>query len=196
MSVHTYRTYLFLKQLFKEYYTLFNEPMPVDIFNLRLYFSAQSVDLDTFKSEVIDFRNWISDVQLGRGVSYNYNNSELWLTGYGLADQSATAALAGQAMQEWTDWLSGYSDQDIFNQQLGPADDDYRLVQRWSWMPFDDQRDMFSATRLFSDQETLTPLGVKYSEYTLHTPEPASMFVFLTAAILATNAKRTTRLLP
>jgi len=172
----------FLTGLFRRYHAIYGEPLPVDVFNLRLYFGADALNVDALKSAVIGFRRWMSEVELTPNLNLDYSDSELWLTGYGLADPAISGEQARSTLREWTDWLCGYSTDDVFDSELGLAEDDFRLVQRWAWFALDDSRPLFGSTLLFDQQGKITPLGLEYASYLQsYVPEPASVIYLVTA---------------
>lgn len=186
----------FLARLFRTYYDLYSEAMPVDVFNLRPYFAGQGMNVARLKAAVTRFRQNISNVQLAPGVTVDYSDSELWLTAYGVADEAATSEQTCQMLTECTDWLCGRAGDDIFNNQIGLATDDGRLVQRWAWFTLDGNQAAFRSTRLFNDHTQITSVGLQYAEYcSPAAPEPTSVII-LAAAILLAVPVRTTRRRP
>jgi len=177
-------TAAFLRRVFDSYENIYKSPLPVDIFNLRLYFTGQEANLEHLKSAVIQMRQLMSQARHGE----TYRDAELWLTGYGFDDATISKTYARDMLVQWTDWLCGYADADIFSPQFGLASDEYRLVQRWAWFPVDDSRAVFTATRLFDQNGELTLVGEKYAGYTRRpVPEPASASIFLLACMIGAH---------
>jgi len=168
-----------LGSLFAAYYDLFSQPMPIDVFNLRLYVGKDAATLETFKSAVVGFRTWMDAIPLAPAGTVSYRDSELWLTAYGLAGPDVGPELPGKMMTCWTDWLCGYADPDITDDEIGMERDGDRLVQRWAWFALDDPGQNFHDTRLFRSDGTITPLGLQYQSYLEHIPEPTTITILL-----------------
>lgn len=190
----SWNTVRYLRKLFFAYHNLYGEPMPVDVFNLRLYLKGQTLSLEAFKSAVGQIRSWMAEPNLPFDSSLSYRNTELWLTGYGPADSDVNSELALNMMTKWTDWLGGYADTDIFDEQTGMGQDDWRLVQRWAWFPLDDPNERFAETRLFFDENTLGLVGMQYADYLARTiPEPSVILTLLTGSIFLLNLRAGSR---
>lgn len=161
------------------YQSKYQRPLPVDIWTMHAYIlreekgnwgagiptgladttgwliePAAHADLDRFKSQLVDFRQWLAD----RG----YRNTPLVITEYGIllpADFGFTPERVEDYMLASFDILVQTTDPD-----LGLPADGNQLVQRWAW--FSLSYDQFPTSNLYAPEaRSLTPLGLAFRNY-------------------------------
>ena len=120
-----------------------------------LYETDDSGNLDTFRQQIVDFRQWMTQ----RG----YQDTPLIVSEYGIlmpADYGFPSERVEAFMTGTFDFFLTAADP-----ALGYPADDYRLVQSWCWYSLDDPAD-YPTGNLFNPQtEAITAVGEAWVRY-------------------------------
>lgn len=170
----------YLDQVLAAYEGLFQEPMPVDVWNVhdfvlreerdswgvgippglaadrgQLFEIEDNDNLPVFQRQIVDFRRWMRE----RGQQ----NKPLVVSEYGIpmpADYGFDAQRVADFMTGTFDYMLAAADPG-----LGYPADDYHLVQRWAWYSLAD--DTYPTGNLVDVADgSLTGLGQVYAGYT------------------------------
>ena len=169
----------YLDRALAEYQSLFQEPMPVDVWNVHNFIlreqrgswgvgippglaagQGQMVEigdddsLPIFRQQIVDFRRWMK--------SHGEQNKPLYVSEYGIP----MPAEYGFGVQRVTDFMLGTFDTMLTaaDSELGYPADGYRLVQRWAWFSLAD--DIYPTGNLVDMANgSPTPLGQAYAGY-------------------------------
>ena len=161
---------------------------------LRINFNAQEIvqhhDIDIFKSQVVNFRQWMAD--------NGYTGVPVYLSEYGVLIPDAyrgsgidlSPAVVNQFMTETFDYMLTATDP-----LLGDPNDGYRLIQRFSWYSVNDDAgnggqyngNLFNTLTL-----TESEMGRNYREYTENLSQVVDVYIadveFIpTMAVTTTN---------
>ena len=174
----------YLDRALAEYQSLFQEPMPVDVWNVHNFILREERDswgvgippgldaergqlfevgdndsLPIFRQQIVDFRRWMK--------SHGEQDKALIVSEYGIP----MPAEYGFGAQRVTDFMLGTFDTMLTaaDPELGYPADDYRLVQRWAWFSLAD--DTYATGNLIDRADgRLTPLGRAYAGYAAASP--------------------------
>ncbi len=184
----SYNNLAFLQYALRQYYRTYKSPMDVDVFNLEIIFhDVSDASINHFKQSIRYFRNIIANIELANNTYHSYRNSELWVR-IGIDNLSLSSNQIIELMGQTLNWLD--SKNDNFDMALGLADDNYRLVQRWSWHPLTEYSGKYINSALYNSAGELTNIGIAYSSFVpSHCPEPCSL-ILLTIAFTALLLKR------
>lgn len=129
-------------------------PPGVDAQSGLLIEPDQHGDLELFKSQISQFREWLKN----RG----YQGTPLALTEYGIllpSEFGYTPEVVGKYLEDTFHWLDSAVDPAI-----GYPEDGYRLVQRWAWFSLSD--DQFPVANLADlEEDRLTLAGLAFREF-------------------------------
>lgn len=112
-------------------------------------------DIERFKERIWRFRHWMRE----RG----YRDLPLYVSEYGILmpqDYGFDNARVNAFMNATFDFMGWASDP-----ELGDPDDEYRLVQRWSWYSSDD-RATHNGWLFDPDTHQISAMGQNYANYT------------------------------
>ncbi len=189
--MHPMDNFDFIKRTFTAYYNLFGSSPQFDIFHLEIIFSS-SIEDDYLRltcETVNAIRKWMSNIELIPNTLYqSYTGKELWIT-IGIENPQLATLEAKQVIEKIISWLVDSTLN--YESQLGLPDDDYRLVQRWSWFPLYSEEANYRNSRLFESPQILTPAGETYFSLipTSPAPEPTTLLM-TTLLILPTFCKK------
>jgi hypothetical protein len=171
----------FLTTVLKQYYQLYNKPMPIDIFNIQIIVPPGTADPSEYvKTKIATFRKWMSSVDVGSSTQLSYRNSELWITALGFNDPRMDESRAIENMQQTIQWLMSNNSSGNFDGSLGMPQDDNRLVQAWGWYALNYGNYSPLRSNLFDLNGNITPLGQAYADLIpTHCPEPISLLHML-----------------
>ncbi len=180
-TTHLRREYL--SKVWNHYWFLYNTDIPVDVWNVHNFIfreywdeygadippgSSASIgveyrddqhnDMNIFKSQIRDFRQWMKD--------HGQQQKPLIVSEYGLVYEHAgmeNLSLVQSFMTQTFDYFMNNSK----DCTLGYRDDDCRLVQRWAWYSLDDNYPYFNQYAYLIDPNTgaLTATGQTFAEY-------------------------------
>lgn len=170
----------FLANTFKTYYNTYHQPMPVDIFNVQIMIPDGTADPVQFiKTEITNFRQWMTQVPMTSSLKQNYRNSELWITALGINDRLKSEKQSIETMKKLIQWLSEPTKDKNYNSSLGLSRDENRLVQAWSWYALHDPN-LLATTNIFDTPDSLSSLGQAYAQLIpQYNPEPATFLLLL-----------------
>jgi hypothetical protein len=142
------------------YQTTYNEPWPVDVWNIHPYvwtLPTLQQELSNFRSQLSTFRDWMASI--------GEQDKPLIITEYGLLNYHAEAWMIDYLRSSFEILLSkGHAN--------GMPSDEGRWVQRWAW--FDNNNHVWSAggavqwthCALYNgDTFDIRPLGQAYASY-------------------------------
>jgi len=171
----------YLDAVLRAYRQQFGMEMPIDVWNVHnfilreergswgvdippglqddqgmLYEIDDSDNLDTFRQQIVDFRQWMTQ----RG----YQETPLIVSEYGIlmpADYGFPPERVAAFVTSTFDFFLTAADP-----ALGYPEDDYRLVQSWYWYSLDDPADHYPTGNLFNPQtEAITAVGEAWVRY-------------------------------
>jgi len=116
-------------------------------------------DINIFKARLIAFRHWMKD--------QGEQDKPLWITEFGslfpsegnlylLVSENDSANFMAQTY----DFMLGTKDP-----QIGYAADDYRLVQKWTWVSLNDPPTLFGGSLYNPVTQSLTTVGERFIKY-------------------------------
>jgi len=162
---------------------------------LRINFTPEEIvkhhDIDIFKTQLINFRQWMAD--------NGYRGLPVYLSEYGVllpniyANIDFSPAVVNQFMTETFDFMLSATDP-----ALGDPNDGHKLIQRFSWYSVNDDRDnggqyngnLFD-TQTFAESE----MGRNYREYAENLPKVVDVYVadieFVPAVTVGTTTVET-----
>lgn len=133
-------------------------PPGVDDTTGMIISTDQNDDFELFKQNIYRFRQWMKD--------HGYGGLPLYVTEYGVLfggpgsgwESEYPASRVTAFMDKTFDYMLN-----IKNKELGDPNDDYRMIQRFSWYSV---RDTTFNGSLFEQNRTLSPLGQHYASAT------------------------------
>jgi hypothetical protein len=183
------------------YLETFDEPMPVDVWNIHAFILREvygewgastpvgvdpscgidypvnaADDIELLLDNITAMRTWMQE----RG----YQDKPLIISEYGILwptwfAPQFTAARVSHFMTRTFDLFLGARDLNV-----GYPSDDHRLVQAWAWYSLSDD-DQYNGYLFYRDSKTLSPMGEVYGAYTAAISD--SLYTDLSAKLVASR---------